>query len=151
MGHLGCPGILRLPGHYTYSRSSDGGEKEEGIVAMVKQWRLVVEPERAVIWCRFADLPPETGLVRGDWTFAPEDHYVLGEVTPILEKSGEVDVAFYPERASAHVYLRMVDGVSDGIIWWDSCILVAPEDGGPCVLLPDRPGQFGTAESVPAQ
>jgi hypothetical protein len=119
-------------------------------VAMVKQWRLAVEAERVVIWCRFADLPPGTGLVRGDWIVVPKNDYSLGEVTPILEKSQEVDVAFYPERASAHVHLRVVDAVTDDIIWWDSCTLVVPPDGGPCVLLPDRPGQFGTAESVAA-
>ena len=120
-------------------------------MVVVTQWRLIVEPERAVIWCRLADLPPATGLVRGDWTFAPEDHYVLGEATPILEKSGEVDVAFYPDRASAHVHLRVVDGVTGDVIWWDSCTLVAPKDEGDCFLLPDRPGQFGARDAVPAE
>jgi hypothetical protein len=120
-------------------------------VTVVKQWRLMVEPERAVIHCRFAELPPSTGLVRGDWTFDPHDYYARGEITPVLEKSGEVDVPFYPEPISGRVHLRLLDGVTEEVCWSDSCRLVAAEEGGPSFLLPDRPGQFGDLEAVPAE
>jgi hypothetical protein len=119
-------------------------------VAVVKQWRLAVERERAMISCRFADLPPQTGIVRGDWTFSPHDRYFEGEVTPILEKSGEVEVVFHPELKPGLVYLRLVDGVTEEILWWDSCTLAASEGGGGWTLLPSRPGQFGELESVQA-